>query len=894
MDEKRVAAQVEEVLLQQQSYPSPIVDGSDAQYYHIPAPRDHEQRIVHDDHGLPTLQEHTDSIQEHHEQHELEQSHGHAHELGQVLEHEHDDLHELQELQEPSSPQEHHTQEHHAQEHHAQEHHAHPSASVEELQLAAQLTQGLALPTAVPQNHSREAEVPQEDHDMQGQEDPNHLQEQLQAELQNHDHELQNVQNVLPHEQHEEQPQPHHYVQEPPPPPHIAPHIPLNHLAHQYHIHESTPPRKRTKVSRACDECRRKKIKCDAQSEATEVPCSNCRRSNAQCLFSRVPQKRGPSKGYIKELADRINTIEGQLGAGREGLDGSGRRDSAEVFTSPMPSDENRKRPYSSISGDGFTTPTTDRLAAWATEPRPIRPYIPPPYRPPYTPNDLAPKPATPDGLPEANESALQVQTDSAMLDRISQNFLVPDGLPQPQHHQSLQVDVLREIEDAAFACYLRTVHPTFPILSSTKERISSILSQCPQSLQEAFISAFLGIIQHFISVAQMNSEEFSPSHHLNAWESEDQPRSKVTDLVCLQTLVMMLIESDLRGVAAVKGLAGGPPKSATLGRAVGLAYSMRLHLCVPDPVLSPELDPESDDNVSLRVWWSLIALDRWNAIGTATPLLISNSSVVVLPGLEHIAGGTFYNLMKLAYILGHFIPLALSPSTDLSPNSAPELGSVANALMESFRWQFPMDLLDSRQQPLLHLWYWHVRLLSDLFSSRSRSQYVLQDCTNIVGLLINNTGMCSTLTHHFVALVSLALLELVKLEETRDEATKLARDILDYDIPLSSWNRPVREKIGEKIRSSDLNELADLAAATASENAAGVGGTASVGDDGAGGASKDLPLDSMLDFKQDDDVVENNNINNTHAADGSGDDVFDPSTFLRVGYLTCFEESFS
>lgn len=56
--------------------------------------------------------------------------------------------------------------------------------------------------------------------------------------------------------------------------------------------------RKRSKVSRACDECRRKKVKCDAQSE--QGPCSNCRRSNMECQFSRVPQKRGPSKGYVR------------------------------------------------------------------------------------------------------------------------------------------------------------------------------------------------------------------------------------------------------------------------------------------------------------------------------------------------------------------------------------------------------------------------------------------------------------------------------------------------------------------------------------------------------------------------------------------------------------------
>jgi hypothetical protein len=100
---------------------------------------------------------------------------------------------------------------------------------------------------------------------------------------------------------HPDQSQQHHYGQNPPPPPHLPHHMSMEHLsqAHpqQYQLPDATPPRKRSKVSRACDECRRKKIKCDAQSEANEQPCSNCRRSNAQCLFSRVPQKRGPSKG---------------------------------------------------------------------------------------------------------------------------------------------------------------------------------------------------------------------------------------------------------------------------------------------------------------------------------------------------------------------------------------------------------------------------------------------------------------------------------------------------------------------------------------------------------------------------------------------------------------------
>ncbi|EMC99675.1 hypothetical protein BAUCODRAFT_346869 [Baudoinia panamericana UAMH 10762] len=77
----------------------------------------------------------------------------------------------------------------------------------------------------------------------------------------------------------------------------------------------SIPPkqRERTKVSRACDECRRKKIRCDAVDETGITACSNCARTGAICAFSRQPMKRGPSKGYIKELAERLDSLESQV-----------------------------------------------------------------------------------------------------------------------------------------------------------------------------------------------------------------------------------------------------------------------------------------------------------------------------------------------------------------------------------------------------------------------------------------------------------------------------------------------------------------------------------------------------------------------------------------------------
>ena len=87
-------------------------------------------------------------------------------------------------------------------------------------------------------------------------------------------------------------------------------------IIHQ-HLHQpmdslspNDPPRKRTKVSRACDPCRRKKIKCNAEyleveKRVTKI-CTNCSKNKEICTFQRTPLKRGPSKGYIRDLEEKI------------------------------------------------------------------------------------------------------------------------------------------------------------------------------------------------------------------------------------------------------------------------------------------------------------------------------------------------------------------------------------------------------------------------------------------------------------------------------------------------------------------------------------------------------------------------------------------------------------
>ncbi|RYP85737.1 hypothetical protein DL769_000911 [Monosporascus sp. CRB-8-3] len=772
---------------------------------------------------------------------------------------------------------------------HHQQHSARPAiTSAEELQLAAQLSQDIRQgmspamlePTAdhavdVGDRNLREM-MPEQDNEPLGpvvrqheesslqqeqlghrhsQELPSHDDQPLQSQeqhLQHHDQPLQSTdQTMHQHEhavpqQHDEslqhhahqpqhqfmpnhqdlQQQPQH--QQPPPtqahglPQHIQPHGPLGHLPQHYGpvINENTPPRKRSKVSRACDECRRKKVKCDAASENGEEACSNCRRSNIRCLFSRIPQKRGPSKGYIKELADRIHSIEGKLASEGGNVDAlsellsGARRESSDIFSPPGQPDENgRKRPFSSISTGDFGTPGGSRQATWNSESRPIQPFQPP--RQPYSANGLAPQPlAKPD------------------TDNPSRPAAVMDGL-------TLDLDqnaTVRELDDGAFTGYLNVVHQCYPLLAASKDRVEDRLLQCPPLLRDAFVEALYGTMQSFVSVPGLytNGDISSASRLITEWESDPSPRTPIMNLVHLQTLVLMAIATDNYGPSSLKGEHGGASKPSVLGRAVGLAYSMRLHIPRKEIDSDVEFDVDSDENVATRAWWTLVMLDRWNAISTSSPLFIPNDSVVIVPSLEPLLGDGVYHLARLSNILGHFAPVSLAPPQILTPASgaAPLLSSFFNLSIELFREVLP-STIEPATHPILHLVYWHSRLLAYLFQTNSKSADILWPCKESVALLLTNAQVLSPLNHHFFCLTTLSLVELVKVDATREEADGLLKELLDSNHAPSTWDGVIRDRITERLRpatlqaesteamaSQGLQHLADLATATKANSA--------------------------------------------------------------------------
>ncbi|TFK56846.1 hypothetical protein OE88DRAFT_1650326 [Heliocybe sulcata] len=80
--------------------------------------------------------------------------------------------------------------------------------------------------------------------------------------------------------------------------------------AHDEHESEAAV---RKRSSRACDQCRKSKSKCERSLDGTT--CKNCAGAGVACTFEGPSYKRGPPKGYINAIEHRWHMVESLLGA---------------------------------------------------------------------------------------------------------------------------------------------------------------------------------------------------------------------------------------------------------------------------------------------------------------------------------------------------------------------------------------------------------------------------------------------------------------------------------------------------------------------------------------------------------------------------------------------------
>ncbi|KAL4897172.1 fungal-specific transcription factor domain-containing protein [Aspergillus ambiguus] len=74
-------------------------------------------------------------------------------------------------------------------------------------------------------------------------------------------------------------------------------------------VKDSLPTQKRRRVTRACDECRRKKIKCDGKQ-----PCTHCTVYSYDCTYDQPSnRRRNPAPQYVEALETRLHKAEALL-----------------------------------------------------------------------------------------------------------------------------------------------------------------------------------------------------------------------------------------------------------------------------------------------------------------------------------------------------------------------------------------------------------------------------------------------------------------------------------------------------------------------------------------------------------------------------------------------------
>lgn len=195
---------------------------------------------------------------------------------------------------------------------------------------------------------------------------------------------------------------------------------------------------------------------------------------------------------------------------------------------------------------------------------------------------------------------------------------------------------------------YYLHVHTTFPLLPHNKRSLATRIQNSPPLLQQAFYETINAVVRAL--TGQPSSYQHSQALQRAAILfgtvlPEDIDRSKAVGVVFLQTLLLLVIEVNSHGPSGVNSQAVHL-QSMLLGAAVGLAYSMRLHLHNPSDLAS-DPDRDSDDKLARRCWWTLVILDRLHASSTNSPLLIPDTTAVILTDDQSVLGESMWHLAR-------------------------------------------------------------------------------------------------------------------------------------------------------------------------------------------------------------------------------------------------------
>jgi len=552
--------------------------------------------------------------------------------------------------------------------------------------------------------------------------------------------------------------------------------------SHQYN-HAQRPPsipasaaKLRTKVSRACDECRRKKIRCDAPLEGDHIQCTACKKANFNCQFSRQPQKRGPSKGYIRDLADRLSSLEGQFR-----VDGSG--------SHPV--------------GGGGVGLTNENYASMVE-------------------NESE---ALPEYKPSKRTRSPSNDPDDDHYAQNGRNGFPPQTSSQPPTVEESHLD------EQLIEIYYRSIHPTIPIFPSNPNLLRTYITDLPNATRIALLSAMQLALQ---SPPYTGSPEFRPPER----DPEDLIRvAKKTDAAQLarsQAFLFLTIAANNQGTEILnEGQFSKESPRIFLNRAIESGEALNIF----DAVAAAHADVNLHLTLSRYIALTTCVVDVMTFLALRKPGDRAMMPPVLTEKDHHVVGWRLYTLARFCRVLVRLQTFRLVPGI---VEQIQEIGletqiSVTNSLLLKERRAYFVESLnlyaaassEVSSDHVINLCYWYCLIALELhFYPIFSFERVFDYSRNMVDRIAEMEGT-HPLLHHFAGLLAHILIQLSGFIETRQESLQLLQlldsalnHLIPADIDNRSFNALVRDAVTRKraqlsvnANSMSLDHLANVAA---------------------------------------------------------------------------------
>lgn len=210
----------------------------------------------------------------------------------------------------------------------------------------------------------------------------------------------------------------------------------------------------------------------------------------------------------------------------------------------------------------------------------------------------------------------------------------LPHGLEVPEvPKQAMEEDMTPlDVDEGSLNAYYQKIHPVFPILSHSKERLLEILHQCSREVQEIFLYSLYTVtrtnMDRVISTFERVTS-FDNAQDLLLYYTRQPALARPTgvNLIWLQTMLLMILDCDSRGPDNFV-LKDGVPKHSLIQSASKLGSDLAKGLGQLKSKRSSDPDVDSEANLVRRNWVALAILSRWHAISVADPSILGTYEI--------------------------------------------------------------------------------------------------------------------------------------------------------------------------------------------------------------------------------------------------------------------------